>query len=258
MDEKDRNRLISHFNDLALRADRIGFPQFSDFLDSAEQDLVSQLYDSGTKSRKDNVRVVFDGGYEGAERRMAAFYPLFYSEEEKAPLTVWQIALKGAKFLKVRPAHRDYLGAVLGCGIERRTVGDIILNEEGAVIVLSETMGTFLSENLFQVGRAEVELFPFEGDISQLTGSGRTVSISLSSMRLDGVVGHGFQMGRGDATELIKAGRVEIDHRLCTKPDQEVKPGSLITVRGKGRLKLAEETGVSRSGRIQIKGERFG
>ena len=252
MEAKDEKRLISRFQDLAGQADRQGYPQFSDFLDTAEQDLLLR------QANRLEAGVILEGGYEGAERRIAAFCPSFLQEEIYWPIRPLLIRLRDSRFLKKRPQHRDYLGSLLGCGIERRMIGDILLVEEGAVFFTLQEMEAYLSESLHQVGAAEVEIVPFEGDVNALGGDGREVVISVASLRLDAVLGHGFGLSRNDAADLIRAGRVQIDHRLCGKADRPVAEGMIITVRGKGRLRLKQLMGSSKSGRVRMLAERFG
>ena len=51
-------------------------------------------------------------------------------------------------------SHRDFLGACLGCGIDRRTVGDIIVTgERGAQVLCTPEIADFISASLTQVNR---------------------------------------------------------------------------------------------------------
>ncbi len=245
--------LQSHLADLARQADTYGIPMYSDFLDTAQQEL---LY--GMEKRLP-VKVEYNGGYEGAERRMASFCPPFlYEEENVFPIRCLEIRPRGAQFVKKPPQHRDYLGSVLGCGIDRRKIGDILVREEGALIFVCEEMSGFLIENLREVGHISVDIYPYEGSLEDVTPRGKELVISVASLRLDAVLSRGFGIGRGDAADLIRAGRVQIDHHLCTKTDQTVGEEALVTVRGKGRLRLKGATGTSKSGRVQVLAERFG
>ncbi len=253
MDIKDTRTLENHFADLAARAERTGYPQFTDFLDTAEQDVLTRMQKKFTP-----VRVALSGGYEGAERRIASFCPSFMQDEEVYyPYVCLKIGLADSRFLKKKPQHRDYLGAVLGCGIERKMTGDILVVEDGAVIFLMEEMEGFLTESLTGVGASDVKIEPFTGDPDQLGGEGKEVVISVASLRLDAVLAHGFGASRGDAADWIRQGRVQINHRPCTKADTVIAEGQILTVRGRGRLKIGEQKGVSKSGRIQITARRF-
>lgn len=253
MDHKEEKWLESHLQDLARQAERYCTPMYSDFLDTAGQDVLYRI------ERQLGVSVALDGGYEGAERRMAAFCPSFlYDEALCWPMECLEIQLQGAHFLKKQPQHRDYLGAVLGCGLDRRKIGDILVRPEGALLFICEEMAQYLVENLREVGSAAVEVRRFDGDLSDIVSGGKELVISVASLRLDAVLSRGFGVGRSEAADWIRAGRVQVDHRPSGKADQTVSENMIITMRGKGRLKLKEIIGTSKSGRLQIRIERFG
>lgn len=254
VENKEAKWIESHLRDLAAQADRFCMPVYSDFLDTAGQEILLSM------QKQLGVQVALDGGYEGAERRMASFCPpFFYGDEEISyPILCLEICLQEARFLKKKPQHRDYLGAVLGTGLDRRKIGDIVLTEEGAVLFVCEDIAGYLTENLRQIGSADVTLRPYTGDLSQIGGSGKEILISVASLRLDAVLSHGFGVGRTEAADWVRAGRVQINHRPCGKGDAPIEAGMILTVRGKGRLKILEAAGVSKSGRTHLRAERFG
>ena len=69
---------------------------------------------------------VLEGGYEDAERRVAAFYAGEAPEPGDWPICALRLRWN-ARFSS--PGHRDLLGAVMGLGIERETTGDIAMGE---------------------------------------------------------------------------------------------------------------------------------
>ena len=70
------------------------------------------------------------GGYEEAERRMLVFLPDYLDEsaltDEDSPL----VCLRAEFYHSDSPSHRDFLGALMGAGIGRETVGDICVGKE--------------------------------------------------------------------------------------------------------------------------------
>ena len=87
---------------------------------------------------------------------------------------------------------------------------------------------------------------------------GKTVRDTVASLRLDAVLGSGFSLSRGRASELIAAGRVSLNGCECLKPDRLLTQGDILSVRGQGRLILREVGGLSKKGRFYITVERFG
>lgn len=53
-------------------------------------------------------------------------------------------------------SHRDFLGALMALGIERETLGDILVEEGRAVLFLKEEMVSFVEQNLEKVGSTGV------------------------------------------------------------------------------------------------------
>ena len=70
--------------------------------------------------------------------------------------------------------------------------------------------------------------------------------------RLDAVLAAMLHCSRGQASELIEAGRVEINHLPADKPHAQVYEGDVFTVRGKGRFNLTALPGKSRKDRSII------
>ena len=64
------------------------------------------------------------GGFDAAERRVLCIEPPDAWQEE--PLAYLQCTAYGDKL----PTHRDYLGAILGLGLERSCVGDLLADPE--------------------------------------------------------------------------------------------------------------------------------
>lgn len=256
MDHSDDKTFLAHIQDLARRADQSGYITFSDFLDDHKQSLLSQSVG--------RLSVCMDqfGGFEGAERVVMAFYPEYLKdileEAVKEALCILKISLADRRFLKRIPEHRDYLGAIMGTGIKREMIGDVIVNEEGAFVVVLRDMADYLIKEMTSVGAAIVSVREAMGEEIPEPERGRESVISLSSLRLDALVAHGFKMGRTEAAKVIRGGLVFRNGSPVLDPDKSVSLGDKITLRGKGRIILREEKAISKSGRKQILIEQFG
>ena len=77
-------------------------------------------------------------------------------------------------------------------------------------------------------------------------------SATVSSLRLDAVLAAMLRCSRGQASELVTAGRVEINHLPAEKPSAPVYEGDVFTVRGKGRFALTALPGKSKKERLII------
>jgi len=236
----------------------------SDFLALEQQSMLSGFLRT---ARKEGAFLY--GGYSDAERRMVIFMPDYTgvnSEEEvqeyfrenpdECPLTVLDITVPASE--KGRLSHRDYLGALMGEGIRREKIGDIIVSESGAQIVVAREMAEYLAQNYRQVGR--VSLSAKIVQISQLNTAEIKIQnekFTVSSPRLDNIISGAFNISRKDAVEAISRGRVFVNGVEMGKPDFSLKGGEKVVLRGKGKVIYKGESGTSRKGKIYVEVVRY-
>lgn len=221
-----------------------GMARFTRFLDPA------QAQEAALLARAQGVCFDCWGGYEQAERVMACFLPAGESvEREEYPLVCLRSRFL-AKFCTV--THRDLLGAFMALGLTRACIGDIIIS--GAEIFLFSTAQTadFVAQSLTSAGKATLSFQRMEGIPDIPLPSGRTFSAIVSSLRLDAVLASAYRLSRNESAELIRAGLVKVDHLPCERVDASLHEGSLLSVRGKGRVRLVSVDGMTRKQRIGI------
>lgn len=194
---------------------------------------------------------LFFGGYAEAERTAAVFFPGYFSaedaiSEENSPV----VLLRAEKHAADTLTHRDYLGALMGLRVSREMLGDILLCDHGAELIVQRDIAPFIAMHFVQAGRKRLHVSPVPlADIrlpviEETLGEG-----SVASMRLDSMVALIFALSRGSAQEFIAKGLVFINQQPCLKPGQDVDTGDRITVRGKGRARILSLGGTSRKGR---------
>lgn len=232
-----------------------GVPSHTTFLSPGEQASVVDLLNLWGRPR-----YFFWGGYPDSERRICAFLPdwleedVFLSDPE-GPLTAVQ-----AKFpAEASLTHRDILGSLMGLGITRAVLGDILLPQPGQcqTVILRDSLSILLSQ-WEGAGRWKVSLS--ELPLNQLTpkpAQVKTVRDTVATPRLDAVVAAGFSLSRGKATGLISAGKVSLNHRECLKADRQVGEGDVLTCRGLGKCVVKEVPGQSKKGRTMLVLERY-
>ena len=256
MIQQDDKWFIGHMEDLAVTADQTGYVTVSDFLDDHQRSLLSKL------EGRLPVCMAFFGGYAEAERVVAVFYPDFLTEslEEiiQEELQLLWIQPLDLRFVKRIPGHRDYLGALMGTGIRRDKLGDLLTNEKGAYLWTKKDIAPYIVRELTGVGPTSVLVKEVAASEMPEPEMGTEVVVSVSSMRLDAVVSRGFNMGRSEAAKWVVAGKVFRNGIQILDVDKTVAVGDKITLRGKGLLKIKENKGISKSGRIQLLVERLG
>jgi photosystem II S4 domain protein len=180
------------------------------------------------------------GGYPQAERQRVAI------ARSEIPLETAQVAIAAldisGNFLFDPATHRDFLGAILGTGIVREKVGDIlVLGERGAQAIVVPEMVEFLEMNLNQVRSVPVKTRRIElSELKIREPKKKELTTVEASMRLDAIASAGFGMSRSKMTDLISAGDVRVNWKDVTQASHQLKPGDLVAIRGKGRLEVGE------------------
>ena len=198
------------------------------------------------------------GGYPDAERKMLVYLPEYMEEEalyaEDSPC----IALRASFYQADTPTHRDFLGALMGCGIDRETVGDILVDKDSCDFFVTREIAPYVLQNFLSAGRAKLHLEQIALENIRLPlPEIKEVKDTLPSLRLDCVISSGFRIGRSLAAQYIAAGKAAIDGLPCEKADKSVCEGSAVTVRGLGKIKLAAVGGKTRKDRISVVIHRY-
>jgi len=210
----------------------------TDFLDPVS---CAKFTEAISRLGKD-AEISAEGGYPDAERRIITF------NCPAPPITPVAVTFN-TKFAKP-PSHRDYLGSVLGLGIDRCKIGDIRPGTDGAVIYVLDEIAPFVAENLTQVGRVAVKA-AINKEVEGLAETGTTKRINVPSMRLDAVIGAALNLSRGKATELIEREKVFVNWKLAKKT-YPLTIGDKITVRGVGRIEIISQEGVTKKDRTVL------
>ncbi|MEA5536697.1 photosystem II S4 domain protein [Crocosphaera sp. XPORK-15E] len=202
------------------------------------------------------VEILVWGGYPQAERQRIGIarseIPLEQSQIRLAALDI------AGNFLFDPATHRDFLGAILGTGIVREKIGDIIvLGERGGQVIVVPELVEFLETSLNQVRSVPVKTQPMElSELKIRPPKTKEMTTVEASMRLDAIASAGFGMSRSKMADAISSGDVRVNWKDITQASYNVQQGDLITVRGKGRLEVGE-VAVTKKERYRIQLTRF-
>jgi len=246
----DQDLTLKRLQELALRARFSGVPGFTRFLEPSLKMAVLRA------AAQAEVHAAFFGGFEDAERCIAAFY----AEDEPQ---AWEYPL-GCLELKwnskyASPGHRDLLGAVMGLGLERSATGDICMGSEDGKAYLfchSDVQG-YIAMNLESAGRASLKISPAELPPKLKEPEGICLRVTVSSIRLDGVIAAALKLSRSEAQKLIEAGLVKRNHIEELRGDVHLEEGDLLSVRGHGRMRIDGFDGITRKGRQAVRLFRY-
>ncbi len=198
------------------------------------------------------------GGYEGAERKILVYLPDYLDEDfligEDSPVVCLRASFHESNTL----SHRDFLGALMGAGIARETVGDICVGTDSCDFFVTREIAPYILQNFTDAGRAKLRLDAISlTEVSVPQPETKELRDTLASLRLDSVISAGFRISRALASQHIEAGRASIDGLPCEKPDKLVSEGCKISVRGLGKICLRTVGGQTKKGRISITIDRY-
>ena len=216
------------FGELADRSNEKGHAVYSDFLGLAE---ISEF-----SSMRFSVPTTLWGGYEDAERCVVCFGDReCFSDNSDYPIDCVCIKPVNQKFADSL-THRDFLGSLMGLGIRREVLGDIIISQNSGYLFCLDTITDYIIQNLTQVRHTTVEcsvtdIIP-ENALPQPINN----EIIVSSERLDVIVASIYKKSRSQVLPLFHTEKVFVNGAVKTSPSSNVNVGDKISVRGFGRF----------------------
>ena len=213
---------------------------FFSFFTEREQMLAQRYLDSAGFHD-----YAFFGGYEAAERRVLG---LFFDGEAGFPVSCITLSFRKCDKL----THRDFLDALMSLGIERETIGDILVEDGRCVIFVKSEIKEYIASQLFKVGNAGVKLSEtVPEDLPQGRGF-EEKQFTVPSMRLDAVVAALTGLSREKTKSLILAGNVTRNYSECQNISQALADQDILTVRGKGKFVINGVLGETKKHRVRI------
>lgn len=230
------------FTELADRASERCYTTFTDFLNIDEQ---SEL----ECTRLSAPHMLF-GGYETAERRIAGFGE--YAESAEFPISIIKIEPLLQKFADAL-THRDFLGSLMGLGIKRETLGDIVISNNIGYLFCLESIAPYIVQNLDKVRRTSVKCAEVNSLPGGIIKEPAERELIVASERLDVIIAGVYNFSRNEIKELFTARKIFVNSRLCENYSQIAKHGDIISVRGHGRFVYDTPLGTTKKNRLIIR-----
>ena len=230
---------------------RKNIPANTCFLSPREQEMARFLFG-------EPEGLYFFGGYEEAERQMVIYLPEYLDRQELTGADSPIVCLHAGFYAGDTPSHRDFLGALMGAGVARETVGDICVGSGSCDFFVTAEIAPYILQNFTSAGRTKLHLEQIPLEQAQIPEPEvKEIKDTLASLRLDSVIASGFRIGRSLAAQYVNAGKAAIDGLPCEKPDKTVSEGMKISVRGMGKIKLAAVNGRTKKDRISVVIHRY-
>lgn len=230
--------LISKMFDKIDYTEKTNKVSTTDFYNESERAILKNVLNTiGTKN------YIFYGGCENADRNILVFYPekmeeLFIEKSFKYDTIVSVFRIIIPKENRLSFNHSVYLGGLIKLGIKREKIGDIIVFDDGADIIVKKEVDKFLYSNLQTLTRfsnttiSQISV----NDIEVQQKRFNNFKIITSSLRLDNMVAELARTSRSRAGEILNQERVFVNYALEIKPTKLVKESDIITIRGKGKF----------------------
>ena len=249
---QDNELIKKRFIELGRKSFNSGIFTFTDFLGLAEQSAFGEI-----KKELRGIAYEAFGGADGAERVIIRFG----SEEELGyslpyPISVVKVEPLSPKFAD-KLTHRDFLGAILNLGIERDTLGDIVIIDNVGYVFALESIAPYIADGLTKVKRTDVRSqivteLP-EGELYRT----EIRTVQISGERLDAIIAKVFSLSREDAQLLFKKRLVFADGREIDSPSYTPKPNEKISVRHHGRFIYHGTRSLSKKGKLNVAVELY-
>ncbi len=252
-------RLFARLEDLGARAEQ-GEVAVSGFLSPRE------LHFARRELEKSGIPFFSFGGYDGAERQKIYFLPDYMEDvRDEGELSdygystdICALRVRGSGFVTL--SHRDFMGSLLGLGIERSVIGDIVVTDTGreAVVFCEATIAAFLLETWTKAGNDKIRTERFSlpaGFIPERRFA--PISDTVASARVDAIVASVCKLSREKARELVENETVEVDYELSSRPDRLLTAPCLLTVRGYGKFRILSVSEQTKKGRYRLVAEKY-
>ena len=197
------------------------------------------------------------GGRENADRCVVRFgNPESFGYEVDFPIVCINIRPLNEKFADAL-SHRDFLGALMNLGIDRSTLGDIMVSEKEAYVFCLDSIAEYICENLSFVKHTSVICKVVENISDIREEAPAEMNVQVASERVDAVLSKVLNISRGDCLDLFKAGKVYLNGRLCENNSKAVKSGDVVNARGYGKFIISGEMTTTRKGKLNVKILRY-
>lgn len=235
---------LKRFEELADRSRQSGVFTYSTF---HSRETASLAYDVAPENE-----ITISGGTENAERVVVRFGdPEEIGYDEPFPIKILLIEPKQAKYSESL-THRDFLGAILNLGIERDTVGDILVQNNSAYCFVLEKLADVFTGDLDRVKHTAVSCKIVEEVPEDCLPKLQEENITVTSPRFDAILAKVYHLSRTDAKDLFEEEKVILNGRICRNPETILKENSIVSVRGFGKLEYHGEERTTKKGRTGI------
>lgn len=245
----EEQQLQKRFSELAEQSYQNNAYYFTDFLSPGDAALAYSVVE-GTECS-------MWGGAENCERVMIRFgNPEDLGYEIPFPVQILRIEPLIKKFAD-ELTHRDFLGALMNLGIERDTIGDIVVKDKVGYVFVVERIADYIRENLGQVRHTHVKCQLLEEMPEEVQPELEPVELIVSSIRMDSIISKLYRLSRNQSLDLFRKKMVLVNGRIFENNSGSPKEGDVVAVRGHGKFVFRGIQHDTKKGKQMILVERY-
>lgn len=237
---EDRLLLRKAENAIELSEKRCS-PVFLGFLNEHESRLL-----------KDSIRydgLSFCGGYKDSVRLMMGVN----AGTEDFPITLLKFTYRKTDDL----SHRDFLGALMGLGLNRDVVGDIITGNGFAYVYVKSENAEYILSQIDRIGNCGVKVSREDNKVIEYTQEFDVFVLTLSSLRLDVFVSSLCNLSREKSNNLIRSEMVTVNHYVESDNSVQIREHDVITIRRYGKYVFEKTLGFSKKGKYKVEIKKY-
>lgn len=201
---------------------------------------------------------------ENTEKAMLIVYPekykeIFENNRFDFSQLVKLIRITLPNQLRGQYVHKDYLSGIMKLGIKREKVGDILVFEDGADIVVSTDICEYVLNNLkllTRFSKSKIEEINIK-EIRKPNIKTEEIRITVVAMRLDCIISELAHCSRTTVVKIIEEQRVFVNYINETKNSKMINVNDVIVIRGKGKFVIKNIYGETKKGKIIVIVEHY-
>lgn len=263
---KEEQIILKHYHDLINLSYQRSIPAYSQFGSMSELELAYKALDEfyGHQNVSEEVQYKLYGGYPEAERKIICFLP----DDRQSPVVEQDFPIACIRFLPANKKfcdelnHRDYLGTIMGLGITRDRIGDILVKKDpvfkaGTAYAFCKKDMVPLLEGITRIKHTTVVAKEVAFSSADWKITYKTITGSVSSFRLDAILALAIRTSRSQTVALIQSGKVFLNGRICTENAKKLEEGDIFSIRGYGKFRYDKANAISKKGRYHITVQQY-
>ncbi len=246
---RDDQLLHSRVEDIVRLAEKRHYAAFIGFLDERERAEAEKTLHN---LHVDNY--LFNGGYDDSERCMLGVFPQGDEVDIQAfPLRTIAFHYRSDRLL----THRDVLGTLMGAGLRRDAIGDILCNQGIAVVFLRDEICSYVCDQITKIGGESVRIeLDYDGELP-CAHSFAEIRDTVASARLDAVLSALLHSSREKSAQLIRSDLVSVDGESVHSVSRSVAATQKVSVRGYGKFIIDELGPETKKGRLRFWARKY-